>query len=200
MRSNSANGVVATGCSAANPPTRLTSAFNGAPLASAVRTARATSSGSVRSPTTVLTPSVASRSDSASTGTTTLQPSSTRAATTERPRPPAPPVTRTVRSGIEAIVVRPTLDLGFVLVRVRELTPGQEIDLVLMVRSSDAQRLILGDRTGTLEAAPQHAAAGECVCVTGRVEGRGRLELLSIRRAEPGEYELDDLLDGPRIP
>jgi 3'-5' exoribonuclease len=85
-------------------------------------------------------------------------------------------------------------------VRVRELNPGQEIDQVLMVRSSEPRRLVLGDRTGTLEAAPRDVAPGECVRVTGRVEPRGRLELLSIRRAEPGEYDLDDLLDGPRIP
>jgi 3'-5' exoribonuclease len=85
-------------------------------------------------------------------------------------------------------------------VRVRELSPGQEIDQVLMVRSSEPRRLVLGDRTGTLEAAPRDIAPGECVWVTGRVEPRGRLELLSLRRAEPGEYDLDDLLDGPRIP
>ena len=39
--------------------------------------------------------------------------------------------------------------------RVRELTPGQEIDLVLLVRASDRKRLVLADRTGTLEAAPR---------------------------------------------
>jgi 3'-5' exoribonuclease len=85
-------------------------------------------------------------------------------------------------------------------VRVRELTPGQEIDLVLMVRASEPRRLVLGDRTGTLEALPQQVAPGACVRVTGRVEPRQRLELKSLREAEPHEYSLDDLLDGPRIP
>ena len=56
---------------------------------------------------------------------------------------------------------RPTLDLGFApSVRVRDLTPGQEIDQVLMVRASDARRVVLGDRTGSLEAAPCQIAAG----------------------------------------
>lgn len=85
--------------------------------------------------------------------------------------------------------------------RVRDLTPGQEIDQVLLVRSSDRKRLVLADRTGTLEAAPRHdVPAGACVRVTGRVEPRGRVEIAAIRDAEPAEYALDDLLDGPRIP
>ena len=84
--------------------------------------------------------------------------------------------------------------------RVRELTPGQEIDLVLMVRASEPRRLVLGDRTGTLEALPQDLRPGACVRVTGRVEPRHRLELTSIRPAEPDEYDLEELLDGPRIP
>ncbi len=84
--------------------------------------------------------------------------------------------------------------------RVRDLTPGQEIDQVLMVRASDARRVVLGDRTGTLEAAPCQIAAGSCVRVAGTVEPRGRLDVRSVRDAKPGEYDLDDLLDGPRIP
>ena len=85
--------------------------------------------------------------------------------------------------------------------RVCELTPGQEIDLVLMVRAHERGRLVLGDRTGTLEALPQDGAApGGCVRVTGRVESRGRLRLESVRPAEPHEYALEDLLDGPRTP
>jgi 3'-5' exoribonuclease len=85
-------------------------------------------------------------------------------------------------------------------VRVRDLTPGQEIDQVLMVRASDARHVVLGDRTGTLEAAPCQIAAGSCVRVVGTVESRGRLDVRSVRDAKPGEYDLDDLLDGPRIP
>jgi len=85
-------------------------------------------------------------------------------------------------------------------VRVRELNPGQEIDQVLMVRVSNERKLVLGDRTGTLEAAPQPFGAGECVHVTGRVEPRGRVQVFALRSAAPGEYDLDDFLDGPRIP
>jgi 3'-5' exoribonuclease len=85
-------------------------------------------------------------------------------------------------------------------VLVRDLTPGQEIDQVLMVRVSDPRRLVLGDRTGTLEAAPREAAPGACVRVTGRVAQRGRLELSSLRPAEPHEYALEELVDGPRMP
>ncbi|MDA0179076.1 HD domain-containing protein [Solirubrobacter phytolaccae] len=84
--------------------------------------------------------------------------------------------------------------------RVRDLTPGQEIDQVLMVRTSDARRVILGDRTGTLECPPCEIAAGTCVRVSGTVEPRGRLAVRAVRDAVPGEYDLDDLLDGPRIP
>ena len=85
--------------------------------------------------------------------------------------------------------------------RVRELTAGQEIDQVLMVRACEPRTLVLGDRTGTLEAASRpDVAPGLCVRVSGRVEGRGRLSLDSLRVAEPDEYALDDLLDGPRIP
>ena len=69
-----------------------------------------------------------------------------------------------------------------------------------MVRASDARRVVLGDRTGTLEAAPCQIAAGSCVRVVGTVESRGRLDVRSVRDAKPGEYDLDDLLDGPRIP
>jgi 3'-5' exoribonuclease len=42
-------------------------------------------------------------------------------------------------------------------------------------------------------------SAGECVWVHGRVEPRGRLEVLALRPAAPGEYELAELIDGPRI-
>jgi 3'-5' exoribonuclease len=83
---------------------------------------------------------------------------------------------------------------------VRDLTPGQEIDQVLLVRASDRRRLVLADRTGTLEAAPRaDIAAGTCVRVSGRVEPRGRLTIEAIRDAEADEYALEDLLDGPRI-
>ena len=83
---------------------------------------------------------------------------------------------------------------------VREFTAGQEIDQVLLVRASDSRRLVLGDRSGTLEAAPRAGVdAGACVRVRGRVEPRGRLSVEFLRAAEPDEYVLDDLVDGPRI-
>ena len=85
--------------------------------------------------------------------------------------------------------------------RVRELNVGQEIDQVLMVRAAEPRKLVLGDRTGTLEAAPRpDVAPGLCVRVSGRVEARGRLQVFSLRSAAVGEYDLDDFLDGPRIP
>ena len=99
-------------------------------------------------------------------------------------------------------------DLGFPFVSVRHLTPGQEIDQVLMVRVREAReggvRLVLGDRTGTLEThVPEDVpglAPGAVVHVVGRVQPRGRLDLCSLRPAGADEYALDDLLDGPRIP
>jgi 3'-5' exoribonuclease len=86
-------------------------------------------------------------------------------------------------------------------VRVRELNVGQEIDQVLMVRAAEPRKLVLGDRTGTLEAPPRDdVAPGLCVRVAGRVEPRNRLQVTDLRVAEPDEYALEDLLDGPRIP
>ena len=60
---------------------------------------------------------------------------------------------------------------------------------------------MLGDRTGTLEAAPCEIAAG--LVRAGRAAAWSRAggsRVRSVRDAEPGEYDLDDLLDGPRIP
>ncbi|HET6551652.1 MAG TPA: HD domain-containing protein, partial [Solirubrobacter sp.] len=54
-------------------------------------------------------------------------------------------------------------------------------------------------RTGTLEAAAHDIEPGEPVRVAGRVEARGRLEVRALRAAEPGEYALEELVDGPRI-
>jgi 3'-5' exoribonuclease len=92
--------------------------------------------------------------------------------------------------------------------RVRELTDGQEIDQVLLVRQLDAShadgvRLTLGDRTGTVGAVMWDATAA-ALCVPGsavRVRGYyggGRLLVHALRAAAPEEYEPDALLDGPR--
>ena len=84
---------------------------------------------------------------------------------------------------------------------VRDLTPGQEIDQVLMVRASDSRRLVLGDRTGTLEAAPRDVAAGRVRA--GAAAASSRAGGWSCWRCAPPSRTsttLDDLLDGPRIP
>ena len=101
---------------------------------------------------------------------------------------------------------------------VRELTEGQEIDQVLLVRERELRskrdggeylRLTLGDRTGTVPAViwdgvPQLAescAVGRCVRVAGRYCRHPRygaqLSIRALRAAEPHEYDLAELLDGP---
>ncbi len=86
---------------------------------------------------------------------------------------------------------------------VRELTEGQQIDLVLLVRERADGRVTLADRTASVGAvvSAEHAALcepGACVRVSGRVE-RGRLVVNALRQARTDEYVLEDLLDGPRI-
>jgi 3'-5' exoribonuclease len=101
---------------------------------------------------------------------------------------------------------------------VRELTDGQEIDQVLLVRERERRarrdgreflRLTLGDRSGTVTAmvwedVAEHAGlceAGACVRVAGRYAvhpGHGaELTVSALRPAADHEYELGDLLDGP---
>jgi 3'-5' exoribonuclease len=79
---------------------------------------------------------------------------------------------------------------------VREFVEGQKIDQVLMVRG----RRLLGDRTGTVMARPPAGAAefepGVPVRVAGQYSG-GELLVRASRPAEPDEYELAELLDGP---
>jgi 3'-5' exoribonuclease len=93
-------------------------------------------------------------------------------------------------------------------VDVRCLTHGQELDQVLIVRERELRsgrlRVVLGDRTGTLEATVEPELAGECapgacVRVRGYVEPQRRLAVHSLRGAQAHEYSLDDLLDGPRV-
>jgi 3'-5' exoribonuclease len=104
---------------------------------------------------------------------------------------------------------------------VRELADGQDLDQVLLVRESELRtrrdgseilRLSLGDRTGAVaavvtESVPELArvgATGACVRVVGRYEIHPRdgaqIVLRHLRTAEPHEYEIDDLLDGPPRP
>jgi 3'-5' exoribonuclease len=101
---------------------------------------------------------------------------------------------------------------------VREFVDGQEIDQVLLVRErqlrrrrdgSEYLRLLLGDRTGTLEAMVRDGvealsplcAAGTCVRVAGRFGVHPRygaqIALEALRPADGDEYALADLLDGP---
>ena len=104
---------------------------------------------------------------------------------------------------------------------VRELAEGQEIDQVLLVRGrelrkrsdgSEFLKLSLGDRTGRVvavlfDAARETAAAcesGACVRVSGTYERHPRhgaqIALRHIEPADPAEYDLNDLLDGPLHP
>src|SRR3954452_13090892 len=87
------------------------------------------------------------------------------------------------------------------LVTVSELTHGQELDHVLLVRARELRegrlRLTLADRTGTLEAAVDAGLShlcppGACVRVRGYVEPDRRLAVHTLRSAEPREYDLDD--------
>jgi 3'-5' exoribonuclease len=101
---------------------------------------------------------------------------------------------------------------------IREAADGTDLDQVLLVREIDKRvkrdggeflRLTLGDRSGQVVAmvwddVPHVAplvAAGQPVRVIGRYVVHPRygpqVNLRALRAAEPGSYELDDLLDGP---
>jgi 3'-5' exoribonuclease len=101
---------------------------------------------------------------------------------------------------------------------VQQMTDGKDVDQVLLVRERELRskrdgghylRVVLGDRSGTVAAVMWDGGA-EVVeaCVSGRpvrVAGRfgvhprygAQLVLRALRPARPGEYVLDDLLDGP---
>ncbi len=99
-----------------------------------------------------------------------------------------------------------------------ELTDGVEIDRVLLVREVERRqrrdggvylRLQLGDRTGAvacmvweeLAEVEELARAGSPVLVRGRYTVHPRfgpqINLRGLEAAEPGSYDLKDLLDGP---
>ena len=97
---------------------------------------------------------------------------------------------------------------------VRELTDGQPIERVLLVRQREVRRrsdgsrllkLVLADRSGTVTAIAAdtlpEAEPGACVHVSGRHEVHPRhgaqIVVDALRLAEPHEYSLGDLLDGP---
>jgi 3'-5' exoribonuclease len=105
--------------------------------------------------------------------------------------------------------------------QVRELREGSRVAGVLLLRSVDVRRrregeeylkLTLGNRTGALPAVVlDNVAAARPVCRTGEAvhvvggfsvhpSHGGRLVVEAIRRADPGEYDPDALLDGPTRP
>jgi 3'-5' exoribonuclease len=114
--------------------------------------------------------------------------------------------------------VHPEPALAFAPVFVRELTDGQDLEQVLLVRASELRakqdgseylRLSLGDRTGAVVAIVRehvHEAAelcepGRAVVVSGRYGVHPRygpgLTVEALRAAGADEYDLADLLDGP---
>jgi 3'-5' exoribonuclease len=101
---------------------------------------------------------------------------------------------------------------------VRQLTDGQELDCVLLVRErelrtkrdgSEFLRLLLGDRTGTVAAVVWDGVADlSAVCENGaavRVQGRytlhprygSQIAIRALRAARPEEIDYTALLDGP---
>jgi 3'-5' exoribonuclease len=90
--------------------------------------------------------------------------------------------------------------------QLREFTDGTEIDAVLVVRGlertgDELARLTLADRSGQVTArVPAQAVAGlvppACVRVCGRMAG-GQLDVAALAPADPGSFDLADLLDGP---
>ncbi len=105
--------------------------------------------------------------------------------------------------------------------QVRELREGTRVAGVLLLRSLDVRRrregeeylkLTLSNRTGVLPAVVlDNVAAARAVCRSGEpvhVAGAfsvhpshgGRLVVEAIRRADPGEYDSEALLDGPTRP
>jgi 3'-5' exoribonuclease len=104
------------------------------------------------------------------------------------------------------------------VVLVRDLTEGQDLDQVLLVRAAEPRtkrdgapflKLSLGDRTGQLTAivsgdlleARDLCHAGRAIHVCGRYEVHPRfgaqLALRALSEATPGSFAFDDLVDGP---
>jgi 3'-5' exoribonuclease len=101
---------------------------------------------------------------------------------------------------------------------VRELQEGAQVDCVLVVREAELRtkrdgsqylRLTLGDRTGSLPAnvwddvaaCAELATVGAAIRVSGCLQVSGRhgteLKLRAICAAEPGSFDLAELVDGP---
>jgi 3'-5' exoribonuclease len=107
------------------------------------------------------------------------------------------------------------------LMLVHELTDGMEVDQVLLIREAERRprrdggeylRLQLGDRSGAVVCmvweeiadAEELARAGEAVRVRGRFILHPRfgpqINLRALEPAEPGSFQMADLLDGPARP
>ena len=142
---------------------------------------------------------------------TTRQPASANAATTAGPRPPVPPVISAVAPP-HARRHRPIPRSTFRPMVVRELTDGQEVDDVLLVRERERAsataaylRLTLGDRTGTVAAVAGRRRRPVRVCGCGvAVHVQGATRPPALRRADrdpplrpPRASRLGALLDGP---
>jgi 3'-5' exoribonuclease len=103
----------------------------------------------------------------------------------------------------------------------RDFADGEEVSSVFVVRErelrqkkngEDFLRVVLGDRTGTVPAIAWEAVAegfeacspGAIVVVAGRFSVHPQfgkqIKLTSVRPAEPGEYEADDLVEAPVQP
>ena len=84
---------------------------------------------------------------------------------------------------------------------VRQLTEGQEVDAVLLVRELRDDVVVLGDRSGTVTAPLRAGDAGayvrgSAVRVSGRFCGGG-IDVRALRPALPEEIDYASLLDGP---
>jgi 3'-5' exoribonuclease len=91
--------------------------------------------------------------------------------------------------------------------KVREFSDGCEVAQALLVHAVEPDggehlEVHLGDRTGTVPARVNRAAAGKAcragavLFITGTVSGR-RLTIHSVRKARESEYAREDLLDAP---
>jgi 3'-5' exoribonuclease len=106
-------------------------------------------------------------------------------------------------------------------INVRDLADGQPVAAVFAVRERERRqkrdggewlRLVVGDRTGTLEAVAWEgvdecfdvAAPGTALHITGRFgvhpKYGSKITIDAVRPAKPDEYRTDELADGPEAP
>jgi 3'-5' exoribonuclease len=114
-----------------------------------------------------------------------------------------------LRSTASMLSSRPVSPLPSDAMLLRDLTDGQELDLVLLVRElrgGRQLRVVLGDRSGTVTAAvPDGEGVGYEHGAAVRVQGRcavhpdrgPEIAIRSMRAARPDEIDHARLLDGP---